>query len=279
MNLKQLIISFSFLIFTSAAIAQEADRPGWLTTLPKAENSTYVFVRETGAGSTPSEALSRAMARVFQNTMMRIGSPVAWDEVNKSLQDGTEWGTISMQYKIPVNKVCEYMRKTENGFVATVLCMVATSGIGYPDFSEFTACNDINTYSNSAALIKSAFVPGLGQIGKNRVVNGVVTLAGEVALIGTGVISYSMAQSKLDVLKDNNTSVGDFNAAKKSYNTMRTINAVSFSAAAALYLFNLYRAYTITPKYKKDDGALSFYPTITPVGDDAAAGFGLTLNF
>ena len=277
--MKQILLPILFLFMAFSAIGQEVDKPGWVTTLPKAENSTYVFVRETGSGSTPGEALNRAMARVFQSTMMRIGTTVSWDEVNKSLQGGAEWGAVAMQFNIPVNKVCEYMRKTENGFVATVLCMVATSGSVYPVFSEFTACNDINTYDNTTALIKSAIMPGLGQMGKNRVANGVFTLVGEVALIGTGVASYSMAKSKLDIMKDNTTSISDFNAAKKSYNTLRTVNIASFSAAAALYLFNLYRAYTITPKYKKDADALSFYPTITPVGNDAAAGFGLTLNF
>lgn len=277
--MKQILLPILFLLSAVSVVAQEADKPGWVTTLPKSENSTYVFVRENGSGSTPGEALNRAMARVFQSTMMRIGTTVSWDEVNKSLQGGADWGAVAMQFNIPVNKVCEYMRKTNNGFVATVLCMVATSGNVYPVFSEFTACNDINTYDNTTALIKSAIMPGLGQMGKNRVANGVFTLVGEVALIGTGVASYSMAKSKLDIMKDNTTSISDFNAAKKSYNTLRTINIASFSAAAALYAFNLYRAYSMSPKYKKDDGALSFYPAITPVGDEAAAGFGLTLNF
>lgn len=274
-------IQFIISIFSLAsfAVAQDADLPGWMVNLPVAGNNTYIFVRETGHGATPSEAASRALARVFQNTMMRIGATVSWDEVNNTLQGGTDWGSVSAKYKIPVNKVCEYPRKTEKGFTVTVLCMVAKSGNVYPEFDEFTACNDINTYDNTTALIKSAVVPGLGQIGKNRVVNGVATLTGEVLLIGTGIVSYSMAKGKLDIMKDNNVSVSDFAAARKSYNTLRTVNTVSFTAAAVLYAFNLYRAYNMEPKYKRDASALTFYPAVMPVGDEASAGFGLTLNF
>lgn len=276
---KNLYFLLFLFISVSAFCQQDVDMPGWVKNPPAAENDSYFFIRESGTGKTPGEALNRALARVYHSCMLRYGAPAYWDEINKSLQAGADWGKVAMDYNIPISKVCEYMRKTENGFVVTILCMAASSTKEYPRFTEFTACNDINTYDNTTALIKSAIMPGLGQMGKNRVANGVFTLVGEVALIGTGVASYSMAKSKLDIMKDNATGISDFNAAKKSYNTLRTINIASFSAAAALYAFNLYRAYSMSPKYKKDDGALSFYPAITPVGDEAAAGFGLTLNF
>ena len=267
-------------VFCCAMAQQNTDRPGWTYNTPKAGNNTYVYVVERGGGTTVNEAINNALLKVLRTTMMRIGAVVSWDEVNSSLQQGTDWGTVAMKYNIPVNKVCECVeQKTEKGYRVAVLCQVAKSGNAYPDFDEFTGCNDVKTYSNSAALVKSIFLPGLGQMGKRRSGSGIFTLMGEVVLVGGAVGSYYMANQELSVIQDAQTSLNGYKSAKENYNMWRTVNIASLSAAAALYVWNLYRAYTITPKFKKDKNSLSFYPTLMPVEDELSAGVGLTLNF
>lgn len=263
-----------------AMAQQNTNRPGWTYNTPKAGNNTYVYVVERGGGTTVNDAINNAILKVMRTTMMRIGAVVSWDEVNNSLQQGGDWGTVAMKYNIPINKVCECVeQKTEKGYRVAVLCQVAKSGNAYPDFDEFTGCNDVKTYSNSAALVKSIFLPGLGQMGKRRGGSGFFTLMGEVAFVGGAVGSYYMANQELSVIQDAQTSLDGYKSAKENYNTWRTVNIASLSAAAALYVWNLYRAYTIKPKFKKDKNSLSFYPTLMPVEDELSAGVGLTFNF
>lgn len=264
--------------FACIAAAQNTERPGWTYNTPKAGNSTYVYVVERGGGTTVNEAINNALAKVLRTTMMRIGAVVSWDEVNNALQNGTDWGTVAMKYNIPVNKVCECVeQKTEKGYRVSVLCQVAKSGAVYPDFDEFTACTDTKSYSDGAALLKSVFIPGLGQMGKNHTTEGVITLLGEVVLVGGAVGTYYIAQQELTTMRDRDVSFADFQTAKSNYETYRHANIACLSAAGILYVYNLIRAYTMTPKYKTR--SLSFTPSIVPTDNGLASGVNITFNF
>ena len=255
--------------FASMLAAQNTERPGWTYNTPKAGNNTYVYVVERGSGTTVNEAVNNALLKVLRTSMMRIGAVVSWDEVNASLQQGTDWGAVAMKYNIPINKVCEYVEhKTEHGFLVAVLCQVAKSGAVYPDFDEFTACNDTKKYSDGAALLKSAFIPGLGQMGKQHVGSGVFTLVGEVALAGHKKIL------PLQKLLDYGPEIIDI---EQKYETCRYVNIVCLSAAGALYVYNLVRAYSMAPKYK--NSKLTLGPTLLPMDNGWNSGISLTFKF
>lgn len=259
------------------AMAQD-NRPGWLDNKPKAGNSSYVYVVERGGGRTVNEAINNALLKVLRTTMMRIGAVVSWDEVNNSLQKGEDWGAVAMKYNIPVNKVCEYVdRKTENGYIVAVLCQVAKSGASYPDFDDFTACTDTKSYSDGGALLKSVFIPGWGQMSKRHYASGIFTLIGEVVLIGGAVGTYFLAQNELNTMKKYDVALGAFSAAKWNYDVYRITNLACIGAAGALYIYNLVRAYTMSPKYQKR--TLSFVPTLIPTDQGWASGINLTFKF
>lgn len=275
---KRLLVFMFALCCLTVAMAQNDDRPGWTHNTPKAGNNTYVYVVERGGGTTVNEAINNALLKVLRTTMMRIGAVVSWEEVNSSLQKGADWGTVAMKYNIPVNKVCEYVeQKTERGYRVAVLCQVAKSGAVYPEFDEFTACTDTKSYSDGAALLKSVFIPGLGQMGKNHTTEGVITLLGEVVLVGGAVGTYYMAQQELTTMRDRDVSFEDYQTAKSNYETYRHANIACLSAAGILYVYNLIRAYTMTPKYKTR--SLSFTPSIMPTDYGLASGINLTFNF
>ena len=268
-----------FLAMTFFAAAQNDDSPGWTQNTPKAGNGTYVYVVERGDGISVNDAVNNALLKVLRTTMMRIGAVVSWDEVNNSLQNGSDWGAVSIKYNIPVNKVCEYIeQKTDKGYRVAILCQVAKSGAVYPEFDEFTGCNDTRAYNNGSALLKSALLPGLGQIGKNRTASGALTMLGEVAFVGSGVAAYYMANHQFDIMQNPQTSLENFQIAKQKYNSWRIVNISSLSAAAVLYLWNLYRAYTIKPNYKQRK-YVALYPTMIPEPNGVATGVGLTFNF
>lgn len=277
--MKNTLLFLAALLFAASSFAQREDRPGWVNNPPKAGNKTYMYVVERAVGATQNEARNNALARVYQSTMMRIGATVSWDEINGSIQGGADWGTMSIKYNIPVNKVCEFSEKIRDGWLVSVLCQVAKSGAQYPDWDEFTGCTDTKEYSNGTALLKSAIIPGLGQMGKRHVGSGIFTLLGEMTCIGGAVVTNRIAQDKLAVIKKTDVGLTDYLNAKNSYNTLRYANIACWSAATALYVWNLYRACSIKPKYKKDKTMLSFNPTLLMDNQQPVAGIGLTLNF
>lgn len=274
---KRISIILLTLCCMGIAVAQTGDRPGWTVQTPKAGNSTYMYVVERATGTTYQDATNNAILKVLRTTMMRIGSVVSWDEVNGAIQKGTDWGTVAMQYNIPINKVCDYSEKTKgDGYMVWILCQVAKSGAVYPDFEEFSSCRDTKTYNNGMAALKSAIIPGLGQMGKRRYGAGIFTLLGEVALVGGAVGTYVLGQDYLsDMSKETNPV--SMSREMNSYNNCRTANIVFTAAAGALYVFNIVRAATMTPCYKKDQ--VAFAPTVMPVNQTYAAGISLTFNF
>ena len=100
---------------------------------------------------------------------------------------------------------------------------------------------------------------------------------GEVVLLGGAAGSYYLAQDQLAVMQDYNVTLDDYNAAKNNYDTYRYANIACLSAAGALYVYNLVRAYTMTPKYKNRN--LTFTPALLPMEQGMASGVSLTLKF
>lgn len=275
---KRLSMILLVLSLYCVAMAQNGERPGWLSNKPKASNSTFVYVVERGTGATLNEATNNAILKVLRTTMMRIGSVVSWDEVNGAIQKGADWGTVAMRYNIPVNKVCEYVeRKSDNGYAVAILCQVAKSGAVYPEFDDFTACNDSKTYSDGNAALKSALLPGLGQMGKNHKTEGIITMAAEGVFIGGAIGSYIIGRAYEEDLNWWGNQPGRVCRYLEGYNSMRSINIACISAAVALYVFNIVRAYTMDPVYKSDN--IVWTPVLMPTDRSMAAGFGITFNF
>lgn len=278
--MKKFILTLTLLTMVVSINAQEGNRPAWIEKLPTAENDTYVYVREHEGGSTVTEARNKALANVYRQAMMRIGATVDWAEISNGVNDGTiEWGSISAKYNLPVNKICEHVETSTHGYVVFVLCQVAKAGNVYPDFTTWNGCADKKNYSNAISLVESMFIPGLGQMTKHRGGHGFFVLFGELVFVGGGVASWYFSNRELEIMNDPNVSLNDFKNAKKLYGYHRIGNIVCYSAAAALYVGNLFQAYFIKPKYKKNTRSLSFYPSLIPTEDEMAAGVGLTYNF
>lgn len=248
--------------------------PSWMNELPKAGNSTIMYVREAGEGSTLTEAVNQAMLRVLQSTANRIGRQFDIQAVDEALAGGSDYQTLSRQYSIPINKVDQCERKLRDGtYRVWVLCQVATSGNVQPQWEELKGTGDDRP---GIALVKSMFVPGLGQIGKGHVAEGTITMVGDVALIGGAVGCYYMAKDKLNVMRDPQVTYDDFTAAQKSYNTLRTTSYILWGAAAGVYVFNLVRA--VTAKPRRTD-MLTVAPSVMPTEDGFTPSLSLTFNF
>ena len=272
---KRLLLTFVLTLLAIVSFAQ--DKPGWIYNKPKPSNNSYLYVVESATGTTELSARNQAFARIFQSTAMRLGQPIDSDEINRAVQSGTDFNVISSQYNIPINKVCEYTEKVKDSYRVYILCQVAKAGNIVVEFDyDFNGCRDVKQYKNSSALLKSIFIPGLGQMGKRRYGEGTITLLAEVACLGGVFYTYSTAQKQVDIMKNTNTNYKDYMAARDTYNNMKTANTICWGAAAAVYVFNLYRAVAAKPKYKKE---FAIYPTVMPSNYDLACGLSLTYNF
>lgn len=271
---KKVLLFAIALCLTFVAHSQEL--PAWTKKLPKAGNDTYMYVSEYALGNSENEARNQAMVRVFQSTAMRLGQPVSSDAIFEAAQNGTDFKVISQDFNIPINKVCEYSEKMKNGmFRVFVLCQVAKAGNVSPIWDEFRGCNDIKQYNNGVAFVESMFIPGLGQMSKRHFGEGAFTLAGEVVLVSAGFGCYFVSREELKIMRDPTISYDQFTDAYNLYNTMKTTSYVVWSAAAAFYIYNLCRAYTMQPKYKE---TLSVYPALIPATHNSAFGIGFTWN-
>ena len=265
---------FIIILLVANVAAWGAKRlPPWMNELPKAGNSTIIYVRESGEGATLTEAQNQALLRVMQSTANRIGRPFDIQTVDAALAGGTDYQIISRLYNIPVNKVDQYDEQLKDGtYRVWVLCQVAVAGNVQPIWEDLRREGEVNNWTS---LAKSAVVPGLGQMGKGYQAEGVLTLGGELLLVGTGVGTYFAAQKQLEVMRDASTSYADWNAASNSYNTLQTVSYIAWGTAAVLYAFNLYRAYSMQPRRTS---GIAFAPTLMPTNTGLTPGVSFSIN-
>lgn len=264
-----------FLLMTSLfAMAQE--RPGWIYNKPTPSNNTYIYVIESASGRTELEARNQAIARVFQSNILRFGQRVSTSEINAAVQQGRSFEDIAILHQIPINKVCEYVEKAPTGsYRVYLLCQVARIADKSPFFEDFGGCYSQKKYNNVGALFASMFIPGLGQMIKRRGGEGASFLLSELALVGAGVSSYYLAKKSLNVIKEGNTTYDVYKMEKSHYNTYKIMNYTFYGAALVLHAVNMWRAFTVQPKYKQPGFALS--PAILPV-DKTNVAFGASFD-
>ncbi len=273
--MRKLLLSAFLIVVAIAASAQT--KPQWIYKLPKAKNNTYRFVMESAVANSENEARTQSIARVFQQTGNRLGQPVNTAEINNAVQRGDNFAVLSSTFNIPTNKVCEWTERLPNGtYRVYVLCQVAESANIKMNAPAYNECNVNQEFKDGNALLKSMFIPGLGQIGKRHYVEGTLTLISEAALAGAGTLCYLKAQDKLDIMHSDGVSYEDFTNAHTTYNRLRDASYVIWGAAAGLYVFNLFRAYTMQPKYK--DG-ISLYPTVLSDNERVAPGLAVRVKF
>lgn len=273
MKKNTLVITIFICLF---ATAQTQDLPAWVTKLPKAGNTTYMYVKESAVGNKENEARNQAIALVFQTTANRLGQAVSSAAVYEAVQQETDLEVISQEFKIPINKVCEHKEILKDGKVRMyVLCQVAQAGNMTPIWDDFRGCEERKQYKDGIALVESIFIPGLGQMSKRHFGEGAATLAGEVLLVSAGFGTYFVAREELNIMRTPNITYEQFSQAYKTYNNMRITSYVVWGAAAAFYIYNICRAYTLQPKYKN---TLTVHPAIVPANHNSAYGVGITLH-
>lgn len=151
-------------------------------------------------------------------------------------------------------------------------------GIKFDDFKDtvIVTRQDTSIITPRKTSWGWSLIPGARQIKKGYIGEGLVTMIGEVALVVGGGRCYFMAQDKLGILKKGNLTLDDFNAASKSYETLRTVSYCLWGAAGALYIWNLFRASFMKPK---NSTAVAWEPSLISSHNMVAPSLSLTFRF
>lgn len=261
-------------LFVIASLSSQArPKPSWMTELPLPGNNTYIYVKEAGQDKTPSGSLNKALVHVFENTAKRIGKTFDAEVAFAQLQKGVKYEDIVLQYSVPVNLVDYYTTKDKSGTYWTyVLCQVSASKDVPPIWDRG---KNIDMNYNWTCLFRS-IVPGIGQMSKGYTGEGVVTLVGETLLVGGAVGCYFLAENQFEKMQAAQYGDQAYNAARSSYNTLKSTQSFLWGAAGALYVFNLVRAFTLDPKSTTN---LVVAPSVMSTPYTTAPTLGLTLKF
>lgn len=270
---KRLFFNLILTLVGLTSFSQE--KPGWIYNPPKPSNDTYLYRVESGLGITKKEAENEAFARVLQSAASQIKVDFESSEINRALQEGTEYAIISREFSIPVNKVCEYVENVGGGFKVYLLCQVAKSALVEVKWDDFTNCD--RQYIDGMAVLKSALVPGLGQFHKGQTGKGIGFLVGETASIGGIVAGQSMRHTNINKMNSTNNA-----SLQKQYvdkaNMFTTVRNISIGAAAAVYVWNVLDAIISrgsNHSAHSNSTSLNFIPVVT----DESVAFSVNYNF
>lgn len=281
-------------------------RPNWVFEAPRPGNGTYLYVVEHGEGNTKREALNQALGRVLQSTANRLGQIVSTDEINKAVQEGTDYEVISRKMKVPINKVCEFpvQDTITNSWTMYVLCQVAKAGNITPEFEATDECTKHTRYDeaiarwnkeqkdkedaiasaknarNTTALVASTFIPGTGQMLKGHGGSGAAFLIGELAIFGGGTVCHFLGEEQLKTMKLTKDYT-EFQNAQNMKNTMDIAKWTCFGVGAAVHIGNMIHAWFVSDK--KAPANFTFVPALIPTNEFAtteyAVGAGVQITF
>ncbi len=125
-------------------VTAEGKVPKWVSKKPTAENDTYRYVVESATGNTETAAMNKAMGLVFQNAISSLGLPISSTQIETAIRSGA-FESVGTEFKIPVNKVCNYTENLSGGGVRVyVLCQVAVKSdrVQQVRFTEFRDCGE-----------------------------------------------------------------------------------------------------------------------------------------
>ena len=303
---------------TFAQMRKPTFRPDWVWEAPRPGNATYIYVVEHGEGNTKREALNLAIGRVFQSTANRIGQPISSDEINRAMQEGTDYEVISRKIRVPINKVCEFpvQDTLTNSWTMYVLCQVAKTGNITPEFEATDECtkhtrfsNAMNRWkrqqdsiadlkkqeeqnvlkaqkkeilkSNGRSLVASLFIPGMGQMLKKQGGSGAAFLITELALAGGGTACYFLGQEQVKTMKSVGNSYESYQRAKKMKSTYDICMYSAFGVCGAVHIANMVHAWVAKDKKLLD--YYTFVPALIPMNEFSnpsyALGAGVQIKF
>ncbi len=271
-NTKYLIsILFLFAFFYASSQNSQVGKPPWIKgNLPK-NISGNLILKET-FDSSLDNALKKAKENLIASVLESKGVKISSTEIlnsnsNYKINNGISQSSASSNYVstikieggavIQFTKIDHYYEYKNGIYHLWVLYLAAEDGksLGRVPFLA---------YKIEKGAWRSFFIPGWSQLYQGRTGKGLFFIAGEAALIGTGVYFNNQ-------YKNNNNHFLEAASAKikQEYrdraNRKRTYSYIAFGAAGALYIYNIIDALTSKKgkvSYDYKNSRFAFYPTM-----------------
>jgi hypothetical protein len=243
------------------------------------EGSTLRAAGEDALNSLLVDLGNRAGVRVTSRTLSEIkremrSRTAAPDEYGETERSVTAYRIDREGFRAFFAKAGEYRERlrTPTGYAyrVWVLYEVSDRRAFKPYIPEYT-----DRYGGDAFL-RSAILPGWGQMYKGSGAKGIWIIAGEVALAAGLVATENLRASYMK--KINETHQADaIRTYARNADTMKNMRNLCITGAAALYLYSLIDAVAAPGRKRLVGGERSF--SLHPVAGGEYAGIGLVMNF
>lgn len=295
-------ILFIILFLSQQFCFAQVPKPHWAKNIPVAPlEGNYIFACGEGVGKTYEEAQNKAYADAFINGHRALGD--VWH--NGQNTDDIEQNGFDEEIKL-TNRRFPIVCRTEplvftdeyGNNLYKVFVLIQMSKNLHPNFDKLPqnwTCEDkdylrevkkykqklisstkYNEHKVDRTALAWSIIPGGGHIYKNHKALGYTIMASDIALLCGGIGCYFAAQTYSDIMDDPTATASEKRDAESTYNTLNSASIVCYSAAAVLYIVNLWTAYTISDNRNT---RVSFHPIISPNNKDIAFGIGASFKF
>ena len=138
---KLLLLAIS--LFSIVNLSQaKSNPPKWVSKLPMPENETYDYRCESATDVDELQARNKALAKVMESSLYRLGATVNSSAVGETLRTGDAIKTSDCAL-IGINPVCSYSERIKGGYRYYILCQVskqAPTQFWQPVFTPFRNC-------------------------------------------------------------------------------------------------------------------------------------------
>jgi hypothetical protein len=215
---------------------------------------------------------SRTLSEIKREMRSHTAAPDDYGETERSV---TAYRIDREGFRAFLVKAGEYRERlrTPGGYAyrVWVLYEVSDRRAFKPYIPEYT-----DRYG-AGAFLRSAILPGWGQIYKGSGARGIAIIGGEAALIGGLVAAENLRASYMKKIGETHQADAIRTYARNA-DTMKNIRNLCITGAAALYLYNLIDAVASPGKKRLVAGGERAF-SLHPVANGEYAGIGLVMNF
>lgn len=238
-------------------------KPRWMTShLPIPQNNTYIFVKETGTGSTIDQAFEACLNQLATDKTLLSAASVSRKsenstEIHQDLHNGVLDETIDKVYNINVvidgqkttlqaKRVDDYYETiNENGRQKILMSVLYQSAVQpNPVFNYTIPTSKYDIRDNWRSII-----PGWAQMNKGDYIKGGIVMGGTVVLAGGSLLCRLTKEDyKSKMANTHDASVKQQYATK--INNLNTGMYICAGSLAALYIYNIIDAF-VSPGAKR----------------------------
>jgi hypothetical protein len=234
-------VLFIFLMTLLHCAAYADDSPPWMRgDMPEKSNSSYYFKVTSGTGATPHEARNNAILALVGELSRAKGVTVRGSDLMQSIavQD-RKYSEQTMHKSTYVFETESFKTafEVEDEYVKGQTCWALFEVAYDPERVMFDKVEFTTNYKG-AALWRSIFVPGWGQMYKRSTGKGIALLSAEIAGIAGFFVCDNLSNSYYNkAMVERNSGVRD--QYQNLSSTYRNIRNGFIIAASAVYVYNI----------------------------------------